>query len=109
MAGIPLNATKACCTTKLCLAYVQVRFINAAAPHIGTEAAYAHGAHLVLLDGIGLGVGMPLQVCFLPLTQHMPNSSCFSLLSSTCETACMLYAECHLEGGNYAVFKGEAI
>ncbi|KAA6426065.1 MAG: midasin protein (ISS), partial [Trebouxia sp. A1-2] len=37
-----------------------VRFINAAAPHIGTEAAYAHGAHLVLLDGIGLGVGMPL-------------------------------------------------
>lgn len=47
---------------------VQVRFINAAAPHIGTEAAYAHGAHLVLLDGIGLGVGMPLQVRFLPLT-----------------------------------------
>jgi len=45
-----------------------VRFINAAAPHIGTEAAYAHGAHLVLLDGIGLGVGMPLQV--RPSTPH---------------------------------------
>lgn len=44
---------------------MQVRFINAAADHIGTEAAYAHGAHLVLLDGIGLGVGMPLQVCLL--------------------------------------------
>ena len=44
---------------------VQVRFINAAAPHIGTEAAYAHGANLVLLDGIGLGVGMPLQVSLL--------------------------------------------
>lgn len=53
----------------------QVRFINAAAPHIGTEAAYAHGAHLVLLDGIGLGVGMPLQVCltffFLLCTQQV--------------------------------------
>ena len=44
------------------LVCMQVRFINAAAPHIGTEAAYAHGAHLVLLDGIGLGVGMPIQV-----------------------------------------------
>ena len=46
----------------ICPVCVQVRFINAAAPHIGTEAAYMHGAHLVLLDGIGLGVGMPLQV-----------------------------------------------
>ena len=46
----------------ICPVCVQVRFINAAAPHIGTEAAYVHGAHLVLLDGIGLGVGMPLQV-----------------------------------------------
>ena len=62
---MPLNATKSCC--------VQVRFINAAAPHIRTEAAYAHGAHLVVLDGIGLGVGMPLQVCLLPLAfwEHM--------------------------------------
>lgn len=41
---------------------LQVRFINSAAAHIGAEAAYVHGAHLVLLDGIGLGVGMPLQV-----------------------------------------------
>jgi len=52
----------------VCPVCVQVRFINAAAPHIGTEAAYAHGAHLVLLDGIGLGVGMPLQV--RPSTPH---------------------------------------
>ena len=45
---------------------VQVRFINSAGPHIGAEAAYAHGAHLVLLDGIGLGVGMPPQVSLPP-------------------------------------------
>ncbi|KAL0049173.1 hypothetical protein WJX82_008148 [Trebouxia sp. C0006] len=58
-----------------------VRFINAAAPHIGTEAAYAHGAHLVLLDGIGLGVGMPLQVaqalrekCQRYLAGQLPNN-----------------------------------
>lgn len=37
-------------------------FINAAAPRIGALAAYAHGAHLVLLDGIGLGVGLPAEV-----------------------------------------------
>ncbi|KAL0028971.1 hypothetical protein WJX77_009058 [Trebouxia sp. C0004] len=58
-----------------------VRFINAAAPHIGTEAAYAHGSHLVLLDGIGLGVGMPLQVaqalrekCQRYLAGQLPNN-----------------------------------
>eukprot|EP00887_Chlorella_sp_A99_P000601 scaffold17.g601.t1 len=33
-------------------------FINAAAPSIGLLPAYAHGAHLVLLDGLGLGVGL---------------------------------------------------
>ncbi|KAK9809153.1 hypothetical protein WJX72_010301 [[Myrmecia] bisecta] len=38
-----------------------VGFVNAAAPRLGALAAYAHGAHLVLLDGIGLGVGMPLE------------------------------------------------
>ena len=53
---------------------VQVRFINAAAPHIGTEAAYAHGANLVLLDGIGLGVGMPLQVSLLDQALKTPAS-----------------------------------
>lgn len=37
-------------------------FVNAAAPRIGALAAYAHGAHLVLLDGIGLGIGLPAQV-----------------------------------------------
>lgn len=37
-------------------------FINAAAPTIGALPAYAHGAHLVLLDGVGLGIGMPIEV-----------------------------------------------
>lgn len=36
-------------------------FVNAAAGRLGALAAYAHGAHLVFLDGIGLGVGMPLE------------------------------------------------
>ncbi len=59
----------------ICPVCLQVRFINAAAPHIGTEAAYAHGAHLVLLDGIGLGVGMPLQV--RPFTPHTDVTALF--------------------------------
>ena len=37
-------------------------FVRAAAPAVGLLPAYAHGAHLVLLDGIGLGLGMPPQV-----------------------------------------------
>ena len=42
------------------------RFVNAAAANIGALPAYAHGAHLVLLDGLGLGAGVPLEVraCF---------------------------------------------
>ncbi len=41
-------------------------FVNATAPRIGALAAYAHGAHLVLLDGIGLGISLPAEV--RPLT-----------------------------------------
>ncbi len=37
-------------------------FINIAAPRIGALLAYAHGAHLTLLDGIGLGAGIPAEV-----------------------------------------------
>lgn len=37
-------------------------FINAVGPRIGLWAAYAHGAYLILLDGIGLGLGMAPQV-----------------------------------------------
>lgn len=36
-----------------------VGFINTTAGSVGDFAAYAHGAHLTLLDGIGLGVGVP--------------------------------------------------
>lgn len=38
------------------------RFVNAAAASIGALPAYAHGAHLVLLDGLGLGAGVPSEV-----------------------------------------------
>jgi midasin len=37
-------------------------FINATSPQLGLLPAYAHGAHLVLLDGIGLGVGLSAEV-----------------------------------------------
>ena len=43
-----------------------VAFVTASAPAIGLLAAYAHGAHLVLLDGIGLGLGMAAQVALPP-------------------------------------------
>ena len=33
-------------------------FIEAVTPSVGLLPAYAHGAHLVLLDGLGLGVGL---------------------------------------------------
>ena len=36
-----------------------VSFINSSGPLIGHLAAYAHGAYLTLLDGLGLGVGLP--------------------------------------------------
>lgn len=38
------------------------KFVSATAPSIGPLAAYAHGAYLVLLDGIGLGIGMQMEV-----------------------------------------------
>ena len=37
-------------------------FINSAAESIGPIKAYIHGAQLGLLDGIGLGIGMPVEV-----------------------------------------------
>lgn len=42
-----------------------VAFVTASAPDIGLLAAYANGAHLVLLDGIGLGLGMAAQVIII--------------------------------------------
>ena len=40
-------------------------FINSTAPSIGALPAYAHGAHLTLLDGIGLGAGIPAEVSLM--------------------------------------------
>lgn len=37
-------------------------FVTALAPALGPLPAYVHGAHLVLLDGIGLGIAMPREV-----------------------------------------------
>ena len=37
-------------------------FVRAAAPAVGALPAYAHGAHLALLDGVGLGLGVPQEV-----------------------------------------------
>lgn len=36
-----------------------VGFINTTEPHLGPLQAYAHGAYLTLLDGLGLGLGIP--------------------------------------------------
>ena len=38
------------------------RFVNLATKSMGALPAYAHGAYLVLLDGIGLGLGMQMEV-----------------------------------------------
>ncbi|RMZ52645.1 hypothetical protein APUTEX25_000764 [Auxenochlorella protothecoides] len=39
-----------------------VEFINLTTPGLGAMLAYAHGAELILLDGLGLGVGLPIEV-----------------------------------------------
>ena len=38
------------------------RFINTVLPAMHPLMAYVHGAHLILLDGIGLGTGMQMEV-----------------------------------------------
>lgn len=45
-----------------------VGFINATAPELGALQAYAHGAYLTLLDGLGLGLGIPAAL-LAPLRQ----------------------------------------
>ena len=57
-------------------------FINTAAPSIGALPAYAHGAQLTLLDGIGLGAGLPAEVCcrsacyLMPYVQDTSGAAC---------------------------------
>jgi midasin len=46
-----------------------VGFINATSQNLGPLSAYAHGAYLTLLDGLGLGLGIPHNV-LAPLKQH---------------------------------------
>jgi hypothetical protein len=45
-----------------------VGFVNATAPQLGPLQAYAHGAYLTLLDGLGLGLGIPAAL-LAPLRQ----------------------------------------
>ena len=59
-------------------------FINTASPHMDLLAAYAHGAYLILLDGIGLGLGMPAQVHVRsPLSPHLLASRVWQVLEHT--------------------------
>jgi midasin len=39
-----------------------VGFVNATAQQLGPLQAYAHGAYLTLLDGLGLGLGIPVAL-----------------------------------------------
>jgi midasin len=45
-----------------------VGFVNATAQQLGPLHAYAHGAYLTLLDGLGLGLGIPVAL-LAPLRQ----------------------------------------
>jgi midasin len=45
-----------------------VGFVNATAQQLGPLQAYAHGAYLTLLDGLGLGLGIPAAL-LAPLRQ----------------------------------------
>jgi midasin len=59
-----------------------VGFINAACEQLGPLQAYAHGAYLTLLDGLGLGLGIPQALleplrhaCRQLLVQQLSSSS----------------------------------
>jgi midasin len=45
-----------------------VGFVNATSQQLGALQAYAHGAYLTLLDGLGLGLGIPVAL-LAPLRQ----------------------------------------
>lgn len=55
-----LGAGHASLTVRDLLAWAS--FIAAAAPGLGALPAYVHGAYLVVLDGLGLGLGLAPQV-----------------------------------------------
>jgi midasin len=59
-----------------------VEFINTTEPQVGALQAYAHGAYLTLLDGLGLGLGIPAVLleplkakCRQLLLQQLSSSS----------------------------------
>jgi midasin len=63
------------------------RFVNAAGARIGALPAYAHGAHLVLLDGLGLGGGVPSEARACAFD---PRSLCLhGCLGMTAGESCM--------------------
>lgn len=66
-----------------------VGFINTTEPRIGALQAYAHGAYLTLLDGLGLGLGIPAVLleplkanCRQLLLQQLSSSSSSSSQST---------------------------
>lgn len=76
-----------------------VSFVEATAPDIGPLLAYAHGAHLVLLDGIGLGVGLPEEVRtrVLPCMPDIPSPCLVDYVAESLELrAGLRVAESHV-------------
>ncbi len=74
-------------------------FISRAAPKIGSLPAYAHGAHLVLLDGIGLGIGMQAQVFKFVLTRHLATEKLNFPVASSVQILHILEVTFGREGG----------
>ncbi|KAG1662050.1 hypothetical protein FOA52_005297, partial [Chlamydomonas sp. UWO 241] len=73
-------AVRTCLSVRDLLSWVS--FVNAASPRLGSLPAYAHGAHLTLLDGIGLGAGVSPAVaaalratCHAHLLSQLPDDS----------------------------------
>jgi hypothetical protein len=73
-------------------------FVDTAAGSLGPLAAYVHGAHLTLLDGLGLGVGLSSEVCSGArahpyCSQHLSSSKVAKVtaeLASHCASHCVL-------------------
>ncbi|KAL2649174.1 hypothetical protein R1flu_017302 [Riccia fluitans] len=67
-----------------------VSFINCTSEDIGLAAAFVHGAHLVLLDGLGLGTGLSTSAaeeqrrrCLDHLLKQLPDSLRAGLTASS--------------------------
>ncbi|KAL3690583.1 hypothetical protein R1sor_016892 [Riccia sorocarpa] len=80
-----------------------VSFINCTAEDIGLPAALVHGAHLVLLDGLGLGTGLSTSAaeehrrrCLDHLLEHLPDvkSLCSSAFRHQFSFGTYLHVKC---------------